>query len=617
MFNVPYHSCGAQTKLLDSMAATKLQRNTEYLMKLSEDNLLVPFRFEAGIYSVTAKKTDFHWGWDSPLSYLRGTFTGHWLSAAAQIAAQTENHRLRAKADYIVSEIAVCQNENGGRWAFGIPEKYLLRLKDKKKIWAPLYVCHKVMAGLFDMYHYLNNKQAFEVLLGCADWFYDFTGNISREEMDDMMDFEETGGILELWANLYSVTGDPKHLDLIRRFERPRLYDLLLAGVDALTNKHANTTIPEICGAAAAYEATGEERYRNIVESYWKQAVDERGCYVTGGQTSGEIWTPPFEQAARLGAKNQEHCVVYNMMRLSWYLYRWTGESKYADYWEKNLYNGIFAQCYYEDSSDQLADEDNPVQKGHVAYYLPLAAGSKIIWGNETDHFWCCHCTMVQSNANFCESVFFTKNDVIDVAQFIPAELDAEINGAPVKIIQKVDNQSGDKLGDSPVDREIKHRPDTMCMNYQINGSRQTFTVRFRKPEWLTGDVSLFLNGEEISSKAKKEKGHLSVTRKWFDDTVSLVLPMGLSAYPLPDRKGTVAFRYGPIALAGLCGEERTLYGDIDDLKSFMAADDERRWNRWGQGWRTVGQPVNFSFIPMYDIGYKTYTVYFPVEKRQ
>ena len=49
-------------------------------------------------------------------------------------------------------------------------------------------------------------------------------------------------------------------------------------------------------------------------------------------------------QAARLGDKNQEHCIVYNMMRLADYLLRWTGDVAYADYWERNLYNGILAQ---------------------------------------------------------------------------------------------------------------------------------------------------------------------------------------------------------------------------------------------------------------------------------
>ncbi|HCA70259.1 MAG TPA: hypothetical protein DEP17_07650, partial [Lachnospiraceae bacterium] len=94
----------------------------------------------------------------------------------------------------------------------------------------------------------------------------------------------------------------------------------------------ANTTIPEAHGAARAYEVTGEERYRNIAESYWACAVRNRGTFATGGQTSGEVWTPMNQQAARLGDMNQEHCTVYNMIRLAEYLYRWTGSSEYSDY---------------------------------------------------------------------------------------------------------------------------------------------------------------------------------------------------------------------------------------------------------------------------------------------
>ena len=126
--------------------------------------------------------------------------------------------------------------------------------------------------------------------------------------------------MLEVWADLYGISGDKEHLALIRRYDRRRLFDPLLAGEDVLTNMHANTTIPEALGAARAWEVTGEERWRRIVEAYWRCAVDDRGYFCTGGQTNGEFWTPPHELSARLGDKTQEHCTVYHMMRLAEYL---------------------------------------------------------------------------------------------------------------------------------------------------------------------------------------------------------------------------------------------------------------------------------------------------------
>ena len=61
------------------------------------------------------------------------------------------------------------------------------------------------MMGLLDMYQYADNRQALQILEGCAAWFSRFAADISRETMDDMMDLEETGGLMELWADLMAL----------------------------------------------------------------------------------------------------------------------------------------------------------------------------------------------------------------------------------------------------------------------------------------------------------------------------------------------------------------------------------------------------------------------------
>ena len=161
------------------------------------------------------------------------------------------------------------------------------------------------------------------------------------------------------------------NLELMRAYERPRLTGPLLEGRDILTNMHANATIPEIHGCARAYEVTGEERYLRIVESYWRLAVDDRMPFATGGQTDAETWAPPGKQAARLSDMNQEHCVVYNLIRLADYLYRWTGEKKYQDYIELNLVNGLLAQGFWEARALDGALEPHIPDSGIVCYYLP------------------------------------------------------------------------------------------------------------------------------------------------------------------------------------------------------------------------------------------------------
>ena len=186
---------------LKGKLAWRREEDRKYLMSLSTENLLLPYYHEAGILRITYLPKDLHGGWDSPLSMIRGTVCGHWLSTAALLYSETGDEVIRARADEIVSEIGRCQEENGGEWCFSIPEKYLLWLKQGKRTWAPQYVCHKTMAGLLDMYLLMGNAQALAIVKKAAEWFYRYTEDIADGQMRRMM-WEETGGMMELFADL-------------------------------------------------------------------------------------------------------------------------------------------------------------------------------------------------------------------------------------------------------------------------------------------------------------------------------------------------------------------------------------------------------------------------------
>jgi len=609
-------SLAGTVKLLPGEAMSRRDRNLKYMERLTTENLLRSHYLEAGLRAYTYQPEGMHWGWDAVTSDVRGMLAGHWLSAAARLYVETRDQALKLKADHMVSEIGLCQQENGGEWAFPIPEKYLYWLKRGKHKWAPQYVCHKNMMGLLDMYVYGENQQALDIVLRCADWFYKFTGDISNEEMDTMMDIEETGGMMEHWANLYAVTGDERHLELMRRYERRRLFTLLEQGEDCLTNMHANTTIPEVQGAARAYEVTGEARYRQIVENFWELAVTRRGMYATGGQTSGEVWTPMGKLSMRLGELNQEHCVVYNMMRLSEYLFRWTGRTEYADYYERNLYNGIFAQGHWQGRSRDILCDPREPQKGLISYFLPLAAGSQKKWGSEFDHFWCCHCTLLQANSILHEAIYYQEGEGIVVSQFIPSEMETQHRATLVKLRQEIDPQTGENIRILAVNQQYPSRPDKRIVCFKIQAeTTDEFTVKFRRPWWLKSDLRCFVNNEETAWRDDGQ-GFAAIQRKWGDDEVKVVLPHGLSTWTLPDQPDMVAFMDGPIVLAGLVEEERMLFGNMDNLSSMLMPDDEREWQTWKNGWKTVNQPVGWRFKPLYEIGNEVYTVYFPVRER-
>ena len=589
-----------QVKLLPSMFQHRFDLNRCYLMELRSDNLLQNHYMEAGLWGPRVRLEDYHGGWESPTCQLRGHFLGHWLSAAARIYAGTGDVEVKGKADRIVSELARCQQENGGEWVGSIPEKYLDWIARGKRVWAPHYTLHKTLMGLYDVAAYAGNEQALDMMVRWAKWFYRWTSPFSREELDDILDVE-TGGMLEVWADLYGVTGKQEHLELVHRYDRPRLFDRLLAGEDPLTNRHANTTIPEAHGAARAYEVTGEERWREIVEAYWRCAVTDRGAFCTGGQTTGEIWTPPFEFAARLGDKNQEHCVVYNMMRLAHYLLRWTGDVTYADYIERNLYNGILAQQHPE--------------TGMVAYFLPLQAGARKIWGSPTDDFWCCHGSLVQAHTLHNAYVYYEDEEGLVVCQYVPTKLEWEWDGVPVAVKQVFDEEASTSRPRDP-DGSV-HRPKRWAIELSVRCEQPVaFALKLRLPWWLSGEARILVNGEPETITTGRSSFH-EIQRTWQDDTVRVELPKALSTCPLPDEPDTVAFMDGPVVLGGLCDEERMLYGDQDDPETMLTADNEREWTMWRPGYRTCNQERGFRFVPLYEIGDERYTVYFPVRETQ
>lgn len=597
--------------------------NRAYLMELTTRNLLYNYELEAAITHDANIPGDIHGGWESPTCQLRGHFLGHWLSAAAMHYAATGGRELKAKADVIVDRLAKCQEANGGSWVASIPEKYLYRIARGREIWAPHYTIHKTFMGLVDMYRYAGNKTALSVADHFADWFYDWSGRFDRDQMDDILDFE-TGGMLEIWVQLYDITRDDKYKKLMERYYRQRLFTPLLNGEDPLTNMHANTTIPEVIAAAEAYNVTGEERYKDIVTAYWDSAVTERGTLATGGQTNGEIWGPKKALSARLGLKTQEHCTVYNMMRLADYLFRWTGEAKYMDYIERNLYNGVLAQTYWHWEHTNGYSPDSP-DFGLIAYFLPMRAGARKGWGSKFNDFFCCHGSMVQANAALNRYMYYQADSDLYVTMYFDSDASFTVGGTNVTIRQRRDPLTGSfhlsstSSGKQLVNRtaaQYPHNPDTLCVYLQIETeSPVECTINVRIPEWIKEPATVAHNGKQIA--VAEEGGCFVGVREEFHDgdAICITMKMGIRVCPLPDDENMVAFMYGPEVLAGLCDEERMLYAGGDAPERILVHENEREWGNWKSDFKTAGQPAGIHFIPLNRVGYENYCVYFPIER--
>lgn len=516
--------------------AVRHELNLHYMRTLEADRMLLHHKMLAGLVKVMDADPLDYAGWESANCQLKGHFVGHYLSACAMDYAYFGDEDMRGVGERIVSILRKCQQENGDGWCFSVPENYLQWLERGKAVWAPQYTIHKTLMGLEDMVVLAHSQAALEVLLSAAEWFLKWTASKSRQEMDDILDVE-TGGMLEAWVELYNITHDERYQKLIEAYRRPRIFEELLKDHDVLTMMHANTTIPEALGYARAYEVLGDPKDLEIVKKYWQLAVEKRGFFVTGSQTYNEVWTPPFHQSEYLGTDNQEHCVVYNMIRLADFLFRHTGDVRYLYYIARNYANGILAQQHGD--------------TGMVSYYLPMVPGATAKWGSPTKHFWCCHGTLVQMHNSEGAYMAYRQEQRLLIAQYQPGVLCWNKQGTITLRPYCISTHYAPEHKNAG----CRFRPISgECYELEMNFTDpEVFTLTLRIPEWLSDDAVIEADGETIWRGRDAEL--VDLRRSWHRQKLLIHFPCQVRSVTTDDNPEVGAFMLGDDVLIGLTKE--------------------------------------------------------------
>ena len=183
-------------RLLPGIFQQAQEADRKFLTEQSPDRLLHVFRVNAGVNSSAAPLG----GWEKPDCELRGHFVGHYLSACALSYSSNSDNELKSRGDYLVAELAKCQQRLSGGYLSAFPTEYFDRLAARQKVWAPFYTIHKIMAGLLDMNQHCGNTEALTVLEGMAAWADRWSASLSEAQMQMALD-TEFGGMGE---TLYS-----------------------------------------------------------------------------------------------------------------------------------------------------------------------------------------------------------------------------------------------------------------------------------------------------------------------------------------------------------------------------------------------------------------------------
>jgi DUF1680 family protein len=498
------------------------QMTEKYLLSLKPDRLLHNFRVNAGL----EPKAPVYGGWESASTWedinCHGHTLGHYLSGCALAFRSGGDKRFRQRIDYVATELAECQKAANSGLICAFPKGAALvasHLRGENISGVPWYTLHKVYAGLRDAALLADSQTAREVLLRLADWGVIATRPLSEAEFETMLGTEH-GGMNEIYADLFFITGKDDYRALSQRFSHKAILEPLAQERDHLDGLHANTQVPKIVGFQRVYEATGDARYHRAAAFFWRTVALTRS-FATGGHGDNEHFFPMADFELHVfSAKGSETCCQHNMLKLTRALFLHDPRAEYADYYERTLYNGI------------LASQDPDT--GMATYFQGARPGYMKLYHTPEDSFWCCTGTGMENHVKYRDSIYFHDASSLYVNLFLPSAVHWKDKGAVLT--------------------QTTSFPDvaSTLLTWKLQ-SPIAIALKLRHPRW-SRTATVLVNGEEVA-RSSTPGSYIDLTRTWHTgDCVELQLQMEIITESAPAAPNVIAFTFGPLVLAGALG---------------------------------------------------------------
>jgi len=587
-----------EVSLLNSPFRHAMTKDSGYLLEIKPDRLLYRFHKHAGL----PVKDSIYGGWEK--DGISGHTLGHYLSACAMMYASTGEKEFKNRVDYIIDELRKCQVARKTGYIGAVPNEDTVFAQVKRGdirsagfdlngSWVPWYTLHKVLAGLLDAYLYCDNNTSLTIAVAAADWTGTIVNGLNEEQRLKMLNCEY-GGMNEVLANIYAITGNEKYLALSRKFHDEFVLGQLAKRIDPMPGKHSNTNVPKAIGCSRRYEITGDERDKTIASFFWESMVKHH-TYVIGGNSNYEYCGKQDSLNDRLSDNTAETCNTYNMLKLTRHLFAWQPSGELMDYYERALYNHILAS-------------QNP-ENGMMTYFVPLRMGTKKEFSRPFTTFTCCVGSGIENHSKYAEQIYsHGDHGELFVNLFIPSVVRWKEQGLILK-------------------QETNFPESNTSVFTYLGDASKTFTLLIRKPFWSTGRTRFFMNGRENQNIKSYDNNFefdridgyipIRVTMKK-NDKLEVRFNMHLYTEAMPDNPNRIAFKYGPIVLAGQLGKDMPdpVYGTP------VLLTDNKNINDWirpaGQPlqfeMKEVGKPFDVKLIPfyrMYDQYYSVYWDYF------
>ncbi|HTP69280.1 MAG TPA: beta-L-arabinofuranosidase domain-containing protein [Dongiaceae bacterium] len=540
-------------------------------MNLSEDSLLKPLRAMAGQPAPGEELggwyeyvPDFHFQ-HGDTGFAPACPFGQWISALARHYAIVRDPVTRDKVlrlNRLYSQTITPAFYKNNRF--------------------PAYCYDKFVCGLIDSHTYVHDPDALALL--------DHTTNVALTQLpeaavehdvswrpgtDELYTWDESYTISENLFLAYQRGAGDRYKSLGQQYLDDIYYAPLAEGRSNLAGRHAYSHVNSLCSAMQAYLTLGSQKHFDAARNGFDFLLAQ--SYATGGWGPDEQLRAPdsddlFDSLSKTHASFETPCGAYAHFKLTRYLLRVTGDSRYGDSMERVMYNTILG------AKPLMPD-------GRTFYYADNNFNAKKIY---KESVWpCCSGTMPQIAADYRISSYFRGPQRVAVNLFIPSALKWLQDGSVYTLEQKTAY---------PFDSLVEFILHTK--------NPKRFALQLRIPAWAD-NASISLNGRRLTDIPPTPGGLYSIAREWRDDDrVELEIPLSPRLEPLDKRHlNTVALLYGPLVLFGInpTGKPVTRQALLSAQKSPANT------------WRTRDAEDELPFLPFTAITDEPYTTYFTV----
>lgn len=515
----------------------------------------------------------------------RGEYWGKMMRGATFVYSYTRNKELYDILHKTVEDMMASVDELGRISTYPVNSEF-----DAWDLWTRKYV-------LLGMQYFMEicneddfNKKITESMQRQVDYIISKIGPAEEGKKPITSATNAWGGlnsssILEPIMKLYNITKEKRYLDFAEHIVNEggadivNIFDLaydnkLYPYQYPVTKAYEMTSCFE--GLLEYYKITGNEKHKESVINFANRILESDFTIIGCCGCAGECLDN--STVSQTNSNNhevmQETCVTVTMMKFFYNLNCFTGDPKYADAFERSMYNAFLGAINTENSIGKLDDtamqncSDVKIEPLPFDSYSPLTAGIRGMGTggmrvmNDNHYYGCCACIGAAGNGLTPKISLLSSKDGLVVNLYIGGKIFTKTQtGNDVAIeIQTEYPKNGDI--------KIKIEPE-----YE-----EEFDVLLRNPSW-SKTTTLSVNGTEHTVN----DGYIHIRKIWNkNDIIELKLDMRTEAiYPMTygaqmfmnepiSEQNHIALRRGPLILA----QENRLGYNVDDPVSIIVNDE-------------------------------------------